>query len=92
MPPPPRWGGHRSLVGRLVSGVGARFNMCSAPLGAVPGLFVWGLVRCPACGRVPVIRGGSVFSLHPQGGVIALEVCLAGHCEGCTLCMVVSWL
>ena len=28
----------------------------------------------------------------PQGGVIALEVCLAGHCEGCTPCKAALWL
>ena len=92
MRPPPGWGGPRWLVGRLASGVGARFNMHSAPLGAVPGWFVRALVRCPTCGRVPVIRGGGVFNLRPQGGVIALQVCLAGHREGSAPCMVVSWL
>ena len=92
MPPPPGWGGPRWLVGRLASGVGARLHTRSGPLGAVPGRFVRGLVRCPACGCVPVISGGGVYNFCPQGDVIALEVCLAGHCEGCATCMVVSWL
>ena len=98
MPPPAGSGGPRWLFGRLASSVGARFHTHSAPLGAVPGRFVRSLVRCPACGRVPVTRGGSVFSPHPQDGVIVLEVCLAGHGEGfprgppCRLCMVASWL
>ena len=51
-----------------------------------------GLVRCSACGCMPVIRGGGLFSFCPKGGAIALEVCLAGHYEGCAPCMVVSWL
>ena len=33
-----------------------------------------------------------MLSFHPKGGVIALEVCLAGHREGCAVCMVASWL
>ena len=89
MPPPPGRGGARWLAGRLASGVGARLDMSFAPVGAV---LIRGLVRCPACGRGPVIRGGSMLSLHPQGGVIALEVCLAGHREGCAICMVTLWL
>ena len=92
MPPPPGWGGRRRLVGRLASGVDAHLHTRSAALGAVPGRFIQGLVRCPACGRVRVIRGASLFSFHPQGGGIALEVCLAGHLEGCAPCMAVSWL
>ena len=92
MPPPVGSGGPRWLLGRLASGVSARLHMRSALLGAVPGRFVRGLVRCPACGRVPVIRGGGVFSSRPQGGVIMLQVCLAGYPEGCAPCIVVPWL
>ena len=89
MSPPLGLGGPRWLVGRLPSGVGARLNTRSAPLGAV---LIQGLVRCPACGCASVIRGGSMFSFCPQGGVIALKVRLAGHCEGGAPCMVVWWL
>ena len=92
MPPSPDWGGPPWPVRRLASGVGARLHTHSAPLGAVPGRFVRGLARCLACGRVPVIRGGRVFSPRPPGGVIALEVRLAGHAEGSAPCMVASWL
>ena len=63
MPPPPRWGGPRWLVVRLASGVGDGLYMRSAPLGAVPGRCVRGLVRPPACSHVPVIRGSGVFSV-----------------------------
>ena len=80
MPPPPGWGGPRWLFSRLASGVGARLQTHSAPLGAVPGRFVRSLARC------------GVFSPRPQGGVIALGVRLAGQREGCAPCMVASWL
>ena len=96
-PPPPGWGGPRWLFSRLASGVSACHHTRSALLGAVPGRFVRDLVCCPACDRVPVICGGAVFSPRPQGGVIALEVCLAGYREGfprgvpCRLCMIASW-
>ena len=76
-------------AGGLASGVGARLHTRSAPLGAV---LARGLVRCPACGRGPVICGGSMLSFHPQGGVNALEVCLVGQREGCPLCMAALWL
>ena len=68
-PPPPGWGGPLWLFDRHASGVSARLDTRSAPLGAAPGRFVRGLVCCPACGRVPVIRGGSVFSPRGVGGV-----------------------
>ena len=96
--PAPRLGWPAVAVRQVASGVGARLHTRSAPLGAVPGRFFRGLVRCSACSRAPVIRGGGVFSPRPQGGVIAMEVCLAGHPEGfpcrvsCRLCMVASWL
>ena len=94
MPPPTGWSGPRWLFRRLAKGVGARHHTGSAPLGAVPGRFAQGLVCCPACGSMPVIRGGGVFSSRPQGGVIALELCLVGQRQGfprglpCRLCMV----
>ena len=72
MPPPPGRGGPRWLAGRLASGVGARLYARPASWGAA---LIWGLLRCSARGRGPIIRGGSMLSL-PQGGVIALEVCL----------------
>ena len=37
---------------------------------------------------MPLTRSGNL----PQGGVIALEVCLALCREGCVLCMAASWL
>ena len=98
MTPPPAWEGPWWLFSRLPSSVGALVRTRSAALGAVPGRFVQGLVRCPACGHVLFICGDGVFSHRPQGGWIALEVRLAGHCEGfpqgplCRLCMVASWL
>ena len=70
---PPGRGISRWLAGRLASDVGARLHSRPASWGAA---LVRGLVRCPACGRGPVICGGSMLSL-PHGGVIALEVCLA---------------
>ena len=73
MPPPPGRGGPRWLAGRLASSGGARLHAPPASWGAA---LVWGLVRCAACGRGPVIRGGSMLS-SPQGGVIVLKVCLA---------------
>ena len=73
MPPPQGRGRPRWLASRLASGVGARLHARPASWGAA---LVWGLVRCPARGRGPVIQGGSMLSL-PQGGVIMLEVCLA---------------
>ena len=66
-------GGPRLWTGRLASGVGARFHARPASWGAA---LVRGLVRCSARSPVPVTCGGSMLSV-PQGGVIALEVCLA---------------
>ena len=72
MPPPPGGDGPQWLFGRLASGVGARPHTRSAPLDAVPGRFVRGLVRCPTCGGVSAIRCGGVFSPCSHGGVIVL--------------------
>ena len=52
---------------------------------------VRGLVRGSTCGRMPFSCSGSLPGA-PQGGVIALEVCLAWYREGCVLRMVASWL
>ena len=65
MPPPPGWDGPRWLFSELASGDGARLQTRFGPLGAVPGRFVRGLVRCAACGSVPVIRGGAFHSSPP---------------------------
>ena len=73
MPPPPGGDGPRWLAGRLASGFCARLHARPASWGAA---LVWGLVRCSARGRGPVIRGGCMLNV-PQGGVIALGVCLA---------------
>ena len=88
MPPPPGQGSPPWWAGRLASGVGARFHARPASWGTA---LVRGLVCCSARGRGPVTRGGSMLSV-PQGDVVALEVCLARHCEGPFLCMVASWL
>ena len=88
MPPPPGRGGPPWLAGRLASGVGARLHARPASWGAS---LAWGLVRCPARDRGPVIRGQCMLSL-PQGGVIALKVCLAWHREGCAFCIDAAWL
>ena len=98
MPPPRVWADPWWLFSRLASGVGVGLHTRSAPLRAVAGRFDRGRIRCPACGRAPVICGGGVVSPCPHGGVTALEVCLAGRREGfprgfqCRLCMVASWL
>ena len=73
MPLPPGGGGPRWWASRLAGGFGARPHARPASLGAA---LVRGLVRCSARGRVPITRSGSMLSV-PQGGVIALEVCLA---------------
>ena len=71
MSPHPGRAGPRWLAGRLASGVGARLHTPPATVGAA---LVQGLICCPARGRGPVIRGGSMLSF-PQGVVNALEVC-----------------
>ena len=67
---PPGRGGHRRRAGRLASGVGGRFHARAISWGAP---LVRGPVRRAARGRMPLTRRGNL----PQGGVIALEVCLA---------------
>ena len=49
---------------------------------------VRGSVRCSARSRMPFTRSSNL----PEGGVIALKVCLAWYREGCVLRMVASWL
>ena len=70
VPPPPGRGGPRRRVDRLASGVGGRFHARTLSWGAA-------LVRGPVCraasGRLFLTRSGNL----PQGGVIALEVCLS---------------
>ena len=55
-------------------------------------MVVRGLARCLACGDVPLIRCGSVFSPRAPGGVIALEMRLVGHRDESAPCMVALWL
>ena len=69
VPLPPGWGGPRWRVDRLASGVGGRFHARTLSWGA---LLVRGPVRRAARGRLPLTLSGNL----PQGGVIALEVCL----------------
>ena len=64
--PPPGRGGPRRRASRLASGVGGRFHARTLS-------WVRGPVRRAARGRMPLTRSGNL----PQGGVIALEVCLA---------------
>ena len=68
--PPPGRGGPRRLSGRLASGVGGRFHAHTLSSNAA---LVHGLVRGAARGRMPLTRSGNL----PQGGVIAVELCLA---------------
>ena len=70
VPPSPGRGGPRRRADRLASGVGGRFHARTLCWGAA---LVRGPVRRAARGRLPVIRSGNL----PQGGVIALEVCLS---------------
>ena len=70
VPPPQGRGGPRRRADRLASGVGGRFHACTLSWGAAP---VPGPVRCAARGRLFLTRSGN----SPQGGVIALEVCLS---------------
>ena len=60
MPPPPGRGGPWWWAGRLACGVGARLHARPASWGAA---LAWGLVCRSACGRGPVTRGGSMFSV-----------------------------
>ena len=70
VPPPPGGGGPRRRADRLASSVGGRFHARTLSWGAA-------LIRGPVCraarGRLPRTRSGNL----PQGGVIALEVCLS---------------
>ena len=70
VPPPPERGGPRRRADRLASGVGGRFHALTLSWGAA-------LIRVPVCraapGCLPLTRSGN----QPQGGVIALEVCLS---------------
>ena len=68
--PPPGRGGPRRPAGMLAGGVGGRFHARPLSWGAT---LVRGPVRRAARGRMPLNRSGNL----PQGGVIALEVCLA---------------
>ena len=85
-PRPQGRGGPRRWAVRLASGVSARSHARPTSLGAA---LIRGLVRCSACGRVPVTCSGSMPGVA-QVGVIALEVCLAWYREGGVLCMVAS--
>ena len=76
----------------LLAVLGTRLHTRSALLSAVPGRFVKCLARCIACGRVPLNRGGGVFSPRPPGDVIAFEVRLVRHREGCSPCLLASCL
>ena len=66
----PGRGGPRRRAGRLASGVGGRFHARALSWGAA---LVRGPFRRAARGRMPLTRSGNL----PQGGIIALEVCLA---------------
>ena len=70
MPPPPGRGGPRRWADRLASGVGGRFHARTLSWGAA---LVRGPVRRAARGRLPLTLSGTL----PEGGVIALEVCLS---------------
>ena len=73
--PPPGRGGPRRWGDKLTRGVGGRFHARA---------LTWGValnrspVRRAARGRLPLARSGNL----PQGGVVALEVCLSWHREG----------
>ena len=70
VPPPPGRGGPWRQADRLASRVGGRFLARTLSWGAA---LVRSPVRRAARGRLPLIRSGNL----PQGGVIALEVCLS---------------
>ena len=70
VPPPQGRGGPRRRADRLASGVGGRFLARTLSRGAA---LVRGPVRCATRGRMPFTRSGNM----PEGGVIALEVCLS---------------
>ena len=72
--PPSGRGGPERWTGRLASGVSACFHARATSWGAA---LIRGLVRCSAPDRMPFTRSGNVPGA-PQGGVIALEVCLRG--------------
>ena len=70
VPPPPGRGGPWRRAKRLASGVGGRFHARTFSWGAA---LIRGPVRRAARGRMPPTRSRNL----PQGGVIALEVCLS---------------
>ena len=70
VPPPTGRGGLGWRAHRLASGVGGRFHARTLFWGSA---LVHGPVRRAARGRLPLTRSGNL----PQGGVIALEVCLS---------------
>ena len=70
LPPPQGQGALRRRANGLASGVGGCFHARSLSWGAA---LVRGPVRRAARGRLPLTRSGNL----PQGGVIALEVCLS---------------